>query len=196
MTGNIDGPASNPLMRVMRHWDAREFETDDVTPPGSSSAVILWEGFPDVDGGVPDRLVRPLATALVKLGEVCFRVEDRLPADGRVLATVETARGPFARSWKIIGSRDGDAAMVLFDVGWAQGDQVAVIAPLDDKRAAAMLAAKRLSEIELKGSELVAAAIVDGAGMLLAASDQASLEAALDLVLKQCADEGIAQQRD
>ena len=83
MTKDADHPTAGPLVRVVQHWDNQAFETDGIAPADASAAVILWEGFADVDGGVPDRLVRPLAAALTELGEVCFRVEDHAPANAR-----------------------------------------------------------------------------------------------------------------
>ena len=196
MTRDADRPTSGPLVRVVRHWDNQAFETDGIAPPDASAAVILWEGFADADGGVPDPLVRPLAAALTELGEVCFRVEDRAPANARVLGAVKQSRKLFARSWEIVGTRNAAAAESLFEVGWAQGDQIAIIAPADDERATAMLAVGHLGSVTLRDAELVAAAIVDGAGMLVAATDRGRLENATATIVRHCAGNGVPSAED
>lgn len=191
MTRDADHPTSGPLVRVMRHWDNQAFETDGIAPADASAAVILWDGFADVDGGVPNRIVRPLAAALTELGEVCFRVEDRAPASARVLGVVKQSRSLFARSWEIVGTRDAAAAESLFQFGWAQGDQIAIIAPADDGRVTAMLSAEHLGGVTLMGAELIAAAIVDGAGMLVAATDRGRLDDAIATIVRHCAGTGV-----
>ena len=192
MTQDADRPPSGPLVRVARHWDNQAFETDGISPADASVAVILWDGFADVDGGVPDRLIRPLASALTELGEACFRVEVRVPENARVLGVVKQSRKLFARSWDIVGTRDAAAAELLFQFGWAQGDQIAIIAPGDDERATVMLAAGHLGSVMLTGTELIAAAIVDGAGMLVAATDRGRLENAIAIIVRHCAGNGVS----
>lgn len=196
MTEDLDRPISGPFMRVVRHWDTQAFETDDFTPIGALAAIILWKGFPDVDGGVPQRLVRPLAAALTELGEVCFRIGDGAPANARVLGAVKNTRKLFAPSWEIVGTHDAVAAEALFESGWAQGDQIAIIAPADEGRATTMLAAKHLTRFALAGTELITAAIVDGAGMLVAAQDRGRLEDAIASISRHCAENGVPRARD
>lgn len=196
MTGDAERVSASPRVRVVRHWNGQTFETDEIVPANASAVFILWEGFPDVDGGVPARLVRPLAAALTDLGEVCFRVEDGVPVKTRRLGVVKQGRKLFARLWTVVGTHDAAASENLFDVGWSQGDQMAMIAPTQDIRVMAMLSARHSGTLTLAGDELIAAAAVDGAGMLLAATDRGRLEEAIASILRRCAENNVPGVRE
>lgn len=152
MTGDAGPVSADPCVRVVRHWNSQTFGTEGIAPADASAALILWEGFPDIDGGVPARLVSPLAAALIELGEVCFRVEGSAPANTRRLGLVKQARKLFTRSWTVVATRDAAAVESLFDVGWDQGNQVAIIAPTQDSRAMVMLSASHSTTSRLRAA--------------------------------------------
>ena len=177
---------------VASDWDAQLLATLDSTPAYSHAVVLTWEDFPDVEGGVPGRLALPLALAMTAMGEVCFRLTGDVPTGARSVGRVKAARSPFAPAWTVIGSRDPETVLTIFATGWAEGDQTALVGALSDDRARRVLGLARLNEVTLEEDELAFSAIVDGAGMVVAARDAARLGRALDCVERRCREASVA----
>ena len=166
-----------PSLRLLRGWDARLLANGDSRPATSCSAILLWDDPSATDGGVPAPLVQPLAQALASLGEVAFRVATP-PANCRALGQTKGWAASRLRSWHMAATSNAGAVDACFEE-WSQGDQVAIVGVGDDDRVRRMLAADRLDAVSLAPGELLVAAIVDGAGILLCAADTATLDRAV-----------------
>ena len=184
-------------MRVLiaTEWDARLLATHDITPAHAHAVVVTWEGGLNVDGGVPNPLAAPLANALASMGEVHWRLSGDVPSGARLIGRLRSGWSPFALAWNVVGSRDPETVLSLFDAGWAEGDQTALVGAPTDARARLILGRKQLCDLALENGEIVFSAIVDGAGMLIAAGDAAWLERALASVEQQCRHAGIGLRR-
>lgn len=182
--------------RIQLHsgWDARALETENITPKTSAAVVFLWEesGWPD--GGPSPHLAGALASGLVRLGEVAFRLRGAPPDEARLLGRSRVGLFGPASGWRLVAASSPTAVSQLFEEGWSSGDQVAVIAP-EPQRAILMLTARDLSEIELQQDEVVFAAVVDGAGGLLAAASPERLVAATASIADALRAAGIAIKR-
>ncbi len=192
MRPDVETSPKAGVLRLWTDWDAEAWETRAITPAESQAAVLTWEGFPDIDGGIPEWLTSPLASALTSLGEVCFRHRSDPGVGVRTLGEVRSAPWPLGSAWHVIGSRKAEGVVDLFDADWAQGDQIALVASSDDARVLQMLGVRRPCDVRLEGAELLVGAIVDGGGVLLAAASAERLQAGLAAVAKAVGQAGIS----
>ncbi len=151
--------------KILRNWDPYALETVALTPQGAATCVLVWNEPQAVDAGPSPALAEDIAKALVALGEVAFRWRGVPPTGARLLGKVPGHGG----KWHIVATSDAVAAVRLFEEGWETGAQAALVGA-DEALALAALASTDLRATPLQGSEILFAAIVDGAGALLAAS--------------------------
>lgn len=179
------------FLEVIHQWDSMAFETTSLVPRNAAAAVITWTENDHPEGGPSPSLADALARGMIMLGEVAFRCRAPEPADARLLGEVDSVR---RLRWVAVASRDATAITALFASDWAQGDGAALIG-VPDGRALDLLSSPCWTDVRLQAGELALAAIVDGAGLMIAAPTRTALDKAVAAVLQPAVDAGFVASR-
>lgn len=178
-------------LELLCQWDPIAFETTSLLPRDASAALLVWMENDNPEGGPSPSLAHALARGMASLGEVAFRCRAPQPVDARLLG--ETGAQRRVR-WVAVASQDAEAISALFDSDWAQGDGAAIIG-VTDQRALELLRSPYWTDVRLQAGELAIAAIVDGAGLIIAASTQTELDGAFAALLQPAIGAGFIVSR-
>jgi hypothetical protein len=179
-------------IELLRQWDAVAHQTTEATPAGGHSALLLWHIEPSpVDAGVPREIAEVVAQVLTALGQVAFRWSgeptwppheaDTIQAPHRGL--LQRACDWFMTSWPtdVVVTRSTSVAVHLFDHGWEDQGQVAlVIDPKEGAAASVLGALQTLRDWRSFGMATPVHALIapstDGDGVLFTATSPEMLE--------------------
>jgi O-acetyl-ADP-ribose deacetylase (regulator of RNase III) len=174
------------------------WQTVEMTPAGSRTALLTWDSAPPlVDGGVPRRIARAVARALTSVGAVAFRWRGPVTWPDRDTEVLqprgigERVRVRLAGGERLVVTRAAAVAACAFEQDWELQGQVvlALDAPPTRGQTDELWLRDDWRGFDLASVAGLIAPAVDGAGILMAAATEERLTALIDAVNAALADD-------
>ena len=186
-------------VRLRHAWPHKLLQTEDLRPKDSSTLLLDWHTDGDViESGVPPRMAKAIADALVDLGSVAFRwagdcpwpADDadviRAPKHGFGRATVERIMGRW--HYDLVLTRQAAVVVEMFAHDWEYQGQAALVfvakQDFDEKVRSELATRRKWGDFEFGSSTSVfLAPAVDGDAILVAARSEEDLQRFTDALL-------------
>jgi hypothetical protein len=192
-------------IELHRRWNARVYQTREITPRESHCFVLEWRVDPQpVDAGVPAAIAQAIARTLTESGKVGFRCSGEPPGrDAMIILPPD--RGVARRiadklmtSWPtaVVVTASPTVAAQLFQHDWdMQGQLALAIDPAGGDDGPALAALQRRRDWQdfplLPPVVALMAPIVDGIGALFATGSAAAMEQLLTKLTRALSDAGL-----
>jgi hypothetical protein len=194
-------------IELHRRWDARVYQTGEITPRDSHCFVLEWKAEPQpVDAEVPAIIAQAIGRALTGLGRVGFRWSGATTWPEREAVIIPPPDRSVARkisdqlttSWPstVVMTAVAAVAAQLFQHDWDQQGQLAlVLDPAGGSEAPAVDALQRRRDwrdFALRPPVIaLIAPIVDGTGALFATGSNSAAEQLLAKLTQGLSDAGL-----